>query len=222
MPRTRIERNFHQLSEFERGRIVGLREAGLSFREIATRLNRSVNTIVRCCQGWFEEGQTGRRTGTGRPRRTTERQDRRLRIMALRDRFVSSRTLADQWFAEYGRPIGIRTIYRRIRSFGLISYRPYLVLPLTLNHRQNRLQWCQERIHGTLEWDNIVFSDESRFCFGMHDGRARIRRRRGERWDPQFAIQRHVHQTVGRQYDSPAIHPRSPGTSSCALSGNSC
>ncbi|CAH2018799.1 unnamed protein product, partial [Acanthoscelides obtectus] len=42
----------------------------------------------------------------------------------------------------------------------------------------------------------IVFSDESRFCLGMHDGRARVRRRRGERRNPQFFVERDVHHTV--------------------------
>ncbi|CAH1976468.1 unnamed protein product [Acanthoscelides obtectus] len=44
------------------------------------------------------------------------------------------------------------------------------------------------------EWNSIVFSDESRFCLGMHDGRARVRRRRR---NPQFFVERHVHHTVG-------------------------
>ncbi|CAH1964664.1 unnamed protein product [Acanthoscelides obtectus] len=47
------------------------------------------------------------------------------------------------------------------------------------------------------EWNSIVFSDESRFCLGMHDGRARVRRRRGERRNPQFFVEKHVHHTVG-------------------------
>lgn len=197
MPRARRQANFHQLSEFDRGRIVGLREAGLSFREIATRTNRSLNTVVRCCQAWFQEGRTRRARGTGRRSRTTDREDRRLRILALRDRFTSTRAIADQWFAEHGRPIGMRTVYRRIRSFGMLSCRPHLVLPLTPEHRRNRLQWCRERLQWNQEWNTVVFSDESRFCLGMHDGRARVRRRRGERRNPQFSVERHVHRTVG-------------------------
>lgn len=197
MPRARRQANFHQLSEFDRGRIVGMREAGLSFREIATRTNRSVSTVAGCCRAWIQEGRTRRARGTGRRRRTTDRQDRRLRLLALRDRFTSTRAIADQWFTEHGRPIGLRTVYRRIRSFGLISYRPHLVLPLTPEHRRHRLEWCRERMLWDQEWNTVVFSDESRFCLGMHDGRARVRRRRGERREVQFFMERHVHRTVG-------------------------
>ncbi|CAH2012274.1 unnamed protein product [Acanthoscelides obtectus] len=58
------------------------------------------------------------------------------------------------------------------------------------NLKKQRSLWDQE-------WNSIVFSDESRFCLGMHDGRARVRRRRGERRNPQFFVERHVHHTVG-------------------------
>ncbi|CAH1953450.1 unnamed protein product [Acanthoscelides obtectus] len=57
--------------------------------------------------------------------------------------------------------------------------------------------WCKQRSLWDQEWNSIVFSDESRFCLGMHDGRARVRRRRGERRNPQFFVERHVHHTVG-------------------------
>ncbi|CAH1964393.1 unnamed protein product [Acanthoscelides obtectus] len=50
------------------------------------------------------------------------------------------------------------------------------------------LSWCRQR---------IVFSDESRYYLGMHDGRARVRRRRGERRNPQFFVVRHVYHTGG-------------------------
>ncbi|CAH1972192.1 unnamed protein product [Acanthoscelides obtectus] len=56
--------------------------------------------------------------------------------------------------------------------------------------------WCRQRSLWDQEWNSIVFSDESRFCLGMHDGRARVRRRRGERRNPQFFVERHVHHTV--------------------------
>ncbi|CAH1988070.1 unnamed protein product [Acanthoscelides obtectus] len=58
-------------------------------------------------------------------------------------------------------------------------------------------KWCRQRSLWEQEWNSIVFSDESRFCLGMHDSRARVRRRRGERRNPQFFVERHVHHTVG-------------------------
>ncbi|CAH1967194.1 unnamed protein product [Acanthoscelides obtectus] len=59
------------------------------------------------------------------------------------------------------------------------------------------LLWCRQRSLWDQEWNSVVFSDESRFCLDMHDGRARVRRRRDERRNPQFFVERHVHHTVG-------------------------
>ncbi|CAH1977625.1 unnamed protein product [Acanthoscelides obtectus] len=42
--------------------------------------------------------------------------------------------------------------------------------------------WCRQRSLWDQEWNTIVFSDESRFCLGMHDSRARVRRRRVMVW----------------------------------------
>jgi transposase len=57
---------------------VAFREAGLSYREIAFRVDRSVATVVRICQIWEEERRGIRQRPIGQPRRTTARQDRRL------------------------------------------------------------------------------------------------------------------------------------------------
>jgi IS30 family transposase len=75
MPRVRTLGHIPQLSDFERGRIVGLRKAGLSVREIARRTGRFVRIIFRNHQAWTQEGRGHRARGTGRRRITTENQD---------------------------------------------------------------------------------------------------------------------------------------------------
>ncbi|KAI4466314.1 guanylyl cyclase [Holotrichia oblita] len=97
MPRVRQHQHFVQLSDFERGRIIGMREAGLSLREIARRVNRNISTVLRCWSKWSEEGVQHRRRGSGRPRTTTDREERRLRLLATRDRFSTTRSIANDW-----------------------------------------------------------------------------------------------------------------------------
>lgn len=91
----------------------------------------------------------------------------------------------------------MRSVYYRIRSFVLKTYHPHFVLPLTPAHKRQRLEWCRERSGWDKEWNTVAFSDELRFCLSMHDGRMLVRRRRRERRNPQFAVERHVHRTVG-------------------------
>ena len=49
MPRQRERAQYQQVSAFERGKMVGLREAGLSYRDIATRTRRADTTVMFVC-----------------------------------------------------------------------------------------------------------------------------------------------------------------------------
>ncbi|GFX56798.1 transposable element Tc1 transposase [Trichonephila clavipes] len=60
MPRRRKGAKFEQISEFERGRIVGLREVGLSYCAVAARLQHNSSTIMRVSKQWTDSvGQLG-------------------------------------------------------------------------------------------------------------------------------------------------------------------
>ncbi|GFW87302.1 transposable element Tcb1 transposase [Trichonephila clavipes] len=52
---------FHQVSEFDRGRIVTYQNCGLSFREIGSRVGRKQTTVMRIYDRWMQEGTTDRR-----------------------------------------------------------------------------------------------------------------------------------------------------------------
>ncbi|GFU85062.1 transposable element Tcb2 transposase [Trichonephila clavipes] len=47
------------------------------------------------------------------------------------------------------------------------------------------------------EWNQVAFSDESRFNLSSDDNCARVWRPRGERFNPAFALQRHTAPTAG-------------------------
>ncbi|GFT60534.1 transposable element Tc1 transposase [Trichonephila clavipes] len=64
MPCRRKGAKFEQISEFERGKIVGLREAGLSYRAVAARVQRNSSTIMRVSKQWTDEGRAARKSGS--------------------------------------------------------------------------------------------------------------------------------------------------------------
>ncbi|GFT41408.1 transposable element Tcb1 transposase [Trichonephila clavipes] len=74
-----------------------------------------------------------------------------------------------------------RTIRRRLQQSGPFARRPLLGLPLTQNHRRLHRQWCDERRIWVAEWNEVVFTDESRICLQYYDGQIRVRRHRGEK-----------------------------------------
>ncbi|GFX48476.1 transposable element Tcb1 transposase [Trichonephila clavipes] len=140
---------FHQVSEFDRGRIVAYRGCGLSFREIDSCVGRNQTAVMRICDRWMQEGTTNRRCRSHTPQCTTS--------------------------------LSARTIRHHLQQSGLSARRPLLGLPLTHNHRRLRRQWCDERRMWAAEWNEVVFTDESRICLQHHDGRIRVWRHRGER-----------------------------------------
>ena len=83
MPRVRRRENFHQLTPFQQGRIVGMREAGISFREFGRQIGRPHVIVIRIYRDWQKEDLEGHRTGSGRSRATQERKDRLLKHSVL-------------------------------------------------------------------------------------------------------------------------------------------
>ncbi|GFX88851.1 transposable element Tcb2 transposase [Trichonephila clavipes] len=83
--------------------------------------------------------------------------------------------------------VSSRTIRRRLVEGHLTSRCPSRVLPLTPTHRRLRLEWCRARGNQTAaEWNQVVFSDESRFNLSSDDNRVHVCRPRDERLNPAF------------------------------------
>ncbi|GFV01315.1 uncharacterized protein TNCV_3375491 [Trichonephila clavipes] len=73
MPGKRARRYFSQLSEFERGLIIGMKTAGWSTRRVAGQVDRSECAVRNCFEQWTRIGTYPRKTGSGATRKTTRR-----------------------------------------------------------------------------------------------------------------------------------------------------
>ncbi|GFW95473.1 uncharacterized protein TNCV_1721751 [Trichonephila clavipes] len=56
MPGKRARRHFSQLSEFERGLIIGMKTASWSTRRVAGQVDRSECAVRNCWEQWTREG----------------------------------------------------------------------------------------------------------------------------------------------------------------------
>ncbi|GFT47856.1 transposable element Tcb1 transposase [Trichonephila clavipes] len=174
MPGKRARRHFAQFSEFERGLIIGMKTAGRSTRRVAGQVDRSEYAVRNCWEQWTREGTHARKTGSGATGKTTRREDRRIVRQALVDPTVTRSTIR----ADVGVAIVPQTISRHLAEANLKSKRPFRALPLTQEHRQLRLQWCQARsMWNVTNWQKVVFSEESPFVLGTDDNRVRVWRR---------------------------------------------
>ncbi|GFX18219.1 transposable element Tcb2 transposase [Trichonephila clavipes] len=141
MPGKRARRHFSQLSEFERGMIIVMKTAGWLTRRVLGQVDRSECSVKNCWEQWTREGTHARKTGSGATRKTTRREDQRISRQALVDPTVTRSTIR----ADVGVAIVPQTISRHLAEANLKSKRPFRALPLTPEHRQLRLQWCQAR-----------------------------------------------------------------------------
>ncbi|GFW15693.1 uncharacterized protein TNCV_3581911 [Trichonephila clavipes] len=76
MPLRRFRRQYEQLLQAERGRIIGMMEAGWSARRVTHQLGRSNCVGRRCLDQWIREMSFTRRQGSGCPRQASHREDR--------------------------------------------------------------------------------------------------------------------------------------------------
>ncbi|GFX72045.1 transposable element Tcb2 transposase [Trichonephila clavipes] len=173
MPLRRNRRQYEQLTDFDRGRIIGLREAGWSNRRIGRHLGRSDMVVARCWQQWITECRVYRRGGSGRPRNTNDREDRAIR----RSGHFGTNNVAS------------------IDSTPLTSFQ--ISSAIKRNHKEttDRMStgFCRPRATWSVtDWRRVIFSDESRFSLGADAHRTRVWRRTGQRSDPAFIVERHT------------------------------
>ncbi|GFS55638.1 transposable element Tcb2 transposase [Trichonephila clavipes] len=132
----------------------------------------------------------------GRPR------GERILRQALVDPTVTRSTIR----ADVGVAIVPQTIFRHLAEANLKAKRPFRALPLTPEHRQLRLQWCQARsMWNVTDWQKAVFSDESRLVLGTDDNRVRVWSRPA--YDSRFTLIVMRGTLTGQRYVDGTLRP---------------
>ena len=178
-----------RLSETDRHLCLALNQAGFTSRQIATRLNCNQSTVIRLVQRNQHTGSVADRPRPGQPRVTTPADDRHIVLAHLRNRFLPASETARALRERRG-PVAPNTVRNRLSAAGLQARRPYVGPPLTAQRRLRRLQWARAHHRITrLQWNSVLFTDESRFSMSVADGRIRVWRRAGERYADACVIQ---------------------------------
>ena len=152
MPRRHERVQNQQVHAFEWGRMVGLREASLSYHDVAARTGHVATTVMRVWNQWREEGRTQRRAGTGPRNVTTAWDECYLVCMAMIDCTASSTVLSRRWSTTTGLDLSASTVRRRLLRAGLVACMALRRLPLSRDHECLRLQWACECRHWCAGW----------------------------------------------------------------------
>ncbi|XP_067681582.1 uncharacterized protein [Haliotis asinina] len=105
-----------RLSPEERERAIGMLQLGATAGDVSRTFHRSVVTVRNLRRRCQQTDQTSDRPRTGRPRVTTAQEDRHLRLLQLRNRFL---TVTSSAATALGYPVGRRTVTRRLRAHGI-------------------------------------------------------------------------------------------------------
>ncbi|GFW29358.1 transposable element Tcb1 transposase [Trichonephila clavipes] len=141
----------------------------------------------------MQEGTTDRRGRWHALQSTTSREERQIVRMTVTDCSVTSGTIAHHIESVTHHKVSTRSSGRRLQQSDVSARRPLLGLPLTKIHRRLRHQRCDEdRRMSEAEWNEVVFTDESRLCLQYHDGWIRVLRHRERRMLNSCVMHRHT------------------------------
>ena len=133
-----------------------------------------------------QTGRTNDRPRNSRPRVTSQRQDRHIRLIHLRNRMITAENTARRTHGLANVRISGQTVRIRLRESGLRARRPVVGPILKQRHMTARLAWDRARRRWRLHtWQHILFSDESRISLRFSAGHYRVHRRCGERFTDQ-------------------------------------
>ena len=110
----------------QRERAIGMLTAGMSARDVARHFQRHESTISRLLNRFQQTGNVADRSRSGRPRKTTPREDPFLRTSSRRNRFLSCRKLGGFLRNATGTRACDRTVRNRLHAARLKACRPYV------------------------------------------------------------------------------------------------
>lgn len=187
-----MERRLHRVAE--RGRIIGLRDSGMSVRNIARTLGITPRTALRWIHRWEGSGDLRNLPG-GRPQRcTTPAQDQAIIAAAEDTPHTNAVAIRDELHLD----ASVWTVRRRLHEAGLHHRVPAAKERLTQQHREGRLHFAREYVNrGDEFWSRCIWTDEKTFSSTSH-GQLHCWRRNNTRYERQnvYEVARSGHQTV--------------------------
>ena len=107
-----------ELSEFQRGTVIGCHLCNKSSREIFSLLSIPQSTISGIITKWKRLGTTAIQPQSGRSRKMTEQHQRMLRCMVRRGRQLSAESVATDLQTSCDLKISSRTVRRELHGMG--------------------------------------------------------------------------------------------------------
>ncbi|GFX34504.1 transposable element Tc1 transposase [Trichonephila clavipes] len=172
-----------ELSEFDRGSIVGCHLCGKSVREIADILLKPKLSVSDVIVKWKRRGSETAETLNGRPKIFGKRSRRTLKRVVKQNRKSSLVEISQEFQSSSGISVSSRAVRQELRNLGFYGRVAAHKPNITPQNANQRLQWCKAHHHWTVDiWKTVLWNDESRFTVWQSDGRVWVWRMPGERF----------------------------------------
>jgi hypothetical protein len=175
---------YQRLNQVKRGRILGLREKGDSFKKIAKKVGCSNRGVAKFIKKFKEKKTSEDLKRAPRPRVTTPREDRLIKFKHATNSWANAVQISKELNAELGRKVcSIETVRNRLKAEGLhgrVARRKPLI---TKAQAGKRLKWANQfKDYTASDWKKVTFSDETSFTLFPERGKVYIWRRPGEEY----------------------------------------
>jgi transposase len=176
------------LSEFQRGEVIGAHKCDFSVRKISEVLDHPKSTVQDIISAYKNDGLEKMPSRSGRPLIITERDNTHLMRILNNNRRTNIKELCEEFISSTSTNVSSITLKRHLHNnniYGRIGAKKPFV---NAANRIKRLSWAKIRKDWVNEWENIIWSDESRFEVFGGDGRRYVWRNSQEKYEPKCLI----------------------------------
>ena len=133
------------LTEAQRGQIVGLYKSGTSYRNISKTLGFPTTTVFRMIKNFQERNSMANLPRNGRPKILNTDHQQTLKNIVKRNNRKSVEQIKNHFNQKTGLQISIETIRRSLHEIGIYSCVPASKPLINEEQRIKRLNWCLEK-----------------------------------------------------------------------------
>ncbi|CAI9738964.1 Transposable element Tcb2 transposase [Octopus vulgaris] len=161
--------------------IVKMKVSGMILSAISRNVRRSKSVISRVLKLYEETKGFELNKATGRPRKTTMRDDRAMKWYVMKDPFETAAGISKKIKVNSGTKVSPFTVIRRLKEFGLKTCYPATKPTIIKKNKLEKLSFVEAHVNWRDETcSKVHFSNESKFNLVGSYGRQYVRRFTGD------------------------------------------
>ena len=178
-----------QLTIEERKNVLVAYNRLLSIRKTSELLKVPKSTVGDIIKLSKVRGTASQLPRCGRPRKTSNKEDKMIKRISQSNPRLTAVDIKSEISSLYGINVHVSTVKRRLKDVSLYGRRPAKKPFVSAKNRKARIEFAKNHIEWkTEQWENVLWSDESKFCLFGSDGISYVRRPANKRFEPKYQI----------------------------------